>query len=74
MELAVELMKAGSYQVSCSDEADMLDEIVACVRVATAAVKKANIDPDVRRAWVAKLVEADRSGFIFPKELKSLGK
>jgi len=74
MELAVELLNAGSYQVSLSDEAEMLDELVACVTVATAAVKKAKLDPDVRRAWVAKLMKADRSGFIFPPGLKSLGK
>ena len=74
MELAVELMKAGSYQASRSDEADMLDEIVACVSVALAAVKKANLDPDVRRAWAAKLLKANRSGFISPPGLKSLGK
>jgi len=74
MELAVELMKAGSYQASRSDEAEMLDEIVDCVSVATAAVKKANLNPDVRRAWFAKLLKADRSGFIFPPGLKSLGK
>jgi len=74
MVLAVELMRAGSFQASRSDEAEMLDEIVDCVGVATAAVKKANLDPDVRRAWVAKLLNADRSGFIFPPGLESLGK
>lgn len=65
--LALELMKRGSYQVECSDEGMMSDEIEACLMPVICAVKAG--DASAAKTWATKMVAADRVGFICDKEL-----
>lgn len=68
--LALKLMKNGSYQVECSDEGLMTDEISQCLDPVIRAVKAADGDEAVR--WAKKMQTADRVGFICYKELAAL--
>lgn len=68
--LALELMKDGSYQVECSDEGLMTDEISRCLKPVIRAVKAAGGDEAVK--WAAAMQAADRVGFICDKELAQL--
>ncbi len=68
--LAVRLMLAGSYQVECSDEGLMADDIQDCLRLVIQAVQAAN-DKDSAE-WAAKMLGSDRVGCICDQELKKL--
>ena len=68
--LALDLMKEGSYQVECSDEGLMTDEIVECLTPVIRAVGKAGGAAAVE--WAKKMISADRGGFICDEELKKL--
>lgn len=68
--LALKLMKDGSYQVACSDEGLMTDEINECLRPVIRAVKAAGGDGAVN--WANELRIADQVGFICDKELAQL--
>lgn len=68
--LAVELMSTGSYQVECSDEGLMSDEIEDCLLPVIKAVKQQ--DSDGGRAWAKKMIAADRVGFICDNSLKKM--
>ena len=68
--LALKLMKDGSYQVECSDEGLMTDDLSACLRPVIHAVKAAGGDEATR--WVNNMQIADRVGFICDKELAEL--
>lgn len=68
--LALELMKRGSYQVECSDEGLMGDDIEACIMPVIRAVKAC--DPSDAKSWATAMVAADRVGFICDNELKKL--
>ena len=46
MELSLELMKQGSYQVEMSDEGLMTDDIEECLRVVVQALKKCDLPPE----------------------------
>jgi len=72
MELSLELMKAGSYQVEMSDEGLMTDEIEECLMVVIKALKKCNLPSDEVITWCSSMLAADRVGFICDHELKSL--
>jgi len=69
-QLALKLMKDGSYQVECSDEGLMTDEICECLKPVIRAVKVAGGDDAVK--WAGELQTADRVGFICDKELAEL--
>jgi hypothetical protein len=69
-ELAYRLMESGSYQVECSDEGMMTDEIEACLKPVIRAV--AMEDPAEAKLWAGKMMAADRVGFICDKELAEL--
>jgi len=70
MSLALKLMKDGSYQVECSDEGLMTDEIEACLKPVARAAKAAG---GVRAAkWASDMQAADRVGFICDRELSKL--
>ncbi len=45
MELSLELMKQGSYQVEMSDEGLMTDDIEECLQVVVQALKKGDLPP-----------------------------
>lgn len=68
--LALKLMKDGSYQVECSDEGMMSDDICECLKPVIQAVKAAG---GVEAAkWAGEMQEADRVGFICDQELAVL--
>jgi hypothetical protein len=68
--LALKLMKDGSYQVECSDEGLMSDEISQCLKPVILAVKAAGGDDAVK--WAGDMRAADRVGFICDQELAEL--
>ena len=57
MELSLELMKEGSYQVEMSDEGMMTDEIEECLNVVITALKKCDLPASEVIAWCAEMLE-----------------
>jgi hypothetical protein len=72
MELSLELMKQGSYQVEMSDEGLMTEDIEECFRVVVTALKKCDLPPGEVTAWCAEMLKRDRVGFIYSRELGEL--
>jgi len=72
MELSLELMKEGSYQVEMSDEGMMSEDIEECLQVVIKALKKCDLPPGEVIAWCAKMSKSDRMGFICRGELQEL--
>ncbi len=68
--LALELMKQGSYQVECSDEGLMSDDIESCLTHVIKAMKK--VGGDDAQQWATQMIAADRVGFICNCVLKKL--
>jgi hypothetical protein len=68
--LALKLMEEGSYQVECSDEGLMTDDISECLKPVIRAVKAAGGDEAAQ--WAGDMQKADRVGFICDKELAML--
>lgn len=68
--LSLELMKQGSYQVECSDEGMMTEEIEDCLKPVIHAVKKEGGDEAI--AWAKLMIAADRVGFICEQPLRQL--
>ncbi len=68
--LALKLMKDGSYQVECSDEGIMTDEIQVCLKPVIRAVKTKGGSSAGK--WASEMLLADRVGFICENELKRL--
>ena len=64
MELALELMKQGSYQVEMSDEGLMTGDIEECLEVVLEAVKKCDLPAAEVISWCSAMLENDRVGFI----------
>ena len=72
MELSVELMHKGSYQVECSDEGLMTDDIRECLLPVIKAVSKSGLkSPDVFH-WCNLMLATDRVGFICREEVLAL--
>ncbi len=74
MELSLELMRQGSYQVEMSDEGLMTEDIEACLGVVLQAIKKCDLPPDEVLAWCVRMNKSDRVGFICDRELEALRK
>lgn len=72
MELSLELMKQGSYQVEMSDEGLMTQDIEECLRVVLQALKKCDLPPDEVVAWCAGMIKSDRVGCICDQDLEAL--
>lgn len=72
MELSLELMKEGSYQVEASDEGLMTEDIEECLRAVINALKKCNLPPTEVFTWCSEMLENDRVGFICEDELQKL--
>lgn len=68
--LALKLMKDGSYQVECSDEGLMSDEICECLEPVIQAVNAAGGAEAAK--WAGDMQKADRVGFICDKQLAEL--
>lgn len=69
-EISVEFMEKASYQVECSDEGLMTDEIETCLEPVIQAVCSG--DPAAANSWASKMIIADRVGFICNEELKRI--
>jgi hypothetical protein len=74
MQLALELMKQGSYQVEMSDEGMMTDDIEECLTVVMKALKKCDLPADEVATWCSAMLENDRVGCIAREPLQSLRK
>ena len=74
MDLALELMKEGSYQVEMSDEGLMTDDIEDCLSVVLQAVKKSDLPADEALSWCSAMLANDRVGFIADEPLETLRK
>ena len=72
MQLSLELMKQGSYQVEMSDEGLMSADIEECLSVVHKAVRKSDLPADEIIAWCSAMVANDRVGFIAREPLQSL--
>ncbi len=68
--LALKLMNDGSYQVECSDEGLMTDEVCQCLKPVIQAVKAAGGHEATK--WASEMQQADRVGFICERELAEL--
>jgi hypothetical protein len=74
MELALELIKRGSYQVEMSDEGMMTEDIEDCLNVVLKALEKSDLPAAEVIAWCSAMLEKDRMGFIAREPLESLRK
>jgi hypothetical protein len=72
MELCLELMKQGSYQVEMSDEGMMTADIEECLAVIVKALKKCDLPPADVTTWCDRMLKTDRVGFIYREELQAL--
>ncbi len=72
MELALELMRSGSYQVEMSDEGLMTEDVERCLRVVLRGVEASKLPPPRVVAWCDALRQCDRVGFILTKEINAL--
>jgi hypothetical protein len=72
MQLALDLMKRGSYQVEMSDEGLMTEDIEDCLSVVIEAVTKCDLPADEVLAWCTAMLDTDRVGFIARKPLETL--
>jgi hypothetical protein len=72
MELALELMEQGSYQVEMSDEGLMTEDIEDCLRVVIEAIGNSSLPDDVVTAWSLAMLASDRVGFIAHEPLQAL--
>jgi hypothetical protein len=72
MELSLELMDQGSYQVEMSDEGLMTDDIEECLKVVIQALRKCDLPASELMAWCRGMLKKDRVGFICEEQLKAL--
>lgn len=72
MQLALELMKQGSYQVEMSDEGMMTEDIEDCLGVVITALKKSDLPAAKILTWCSAMTANDRVGFIAERQLQSL--
>jgi hypothetical protein len=72
MELSLELMDQGSYQVEMSDEGLMTDDIEECLKVVIQALRKSDLPASELLAWCRGMLKKDRVGFICEEQLKAL--
>jgi hypothetical protein len=72
MELSLELMKQGSYQVEMSDEGMMTADIEECLAAVVKALKRSDLPPADVIAWCDGMLKSDRVGFIYREELQTL--
>jgi len=72
MQLCLELMKDGSYQVEMSDEGLMTSDIEDCLSVVLKALKKSDLPAVDVIAWCTAMLAMDRVKFIAREELQSL--
>jgi uncharacterized Zn finger protein len=74
MELSLELMRQGSYQVEMSDEGLMTGDIEGCLNVVLKALDECDLPAAEVVAWCSAMLEKDRMGFIAREPLQALRK
>ena len=72
MQLALDLMKRGSYQVEMSDEGLMTEAIASGLDVVIEAVTTSDLPAEEAVAWCSAMLDADRVGFLARKPLEAL--
>jgi hypothetical protein len=72
MQLALELMKHGSYQVEMSDEGLMTDDIEDCLKVLIESLTKGVVPAQEVIAWCTAMRASDHVNFIAEKPLEAL--
>lgn len=72
MQLAMELMKHGSYQVEMSDEGLMTDDIEDCLKVVIESLTTSDVSAMEVIAWCTAMRASDRVSFIAEKPLEAL--
>ena len=72
MELSLELMVKGSYQIAMSDEGLMTDEVKECLQVVLEALATCDLPADEVAAWCTQMLAGDSVGFVCDEELKTL--
>jgi len=72
MELSLELMRLGSYQVEMSDEGLMTQDIEDCLEVVLRAVDKSKLPPATIVAWCDALRKNDRVNFILDSKIDAV--
>lgn len=72
MDLSLELMKEGSYQVEMSDEGLMTGDIEDSLSVVIAALRTCDLPASEVIAWCAAMLEHDRVGFIACEPMEAL--
>jgi hypothetical protein len=72
MDLSLELMKRGSYQVEMSDEGMMTQDLEGCLGVVLAALRKSELPADKVIGWCSAMRKSDCVGFIATEQLQSL--
>jgi hypothetical protein len=72
MQLALDLMRRGSYQVEMSDEGLMTGDIESGLSVVIEAVTTSDLPAEEALAWCSAVLDADRVGFIARKALEAL--
>lgn len=72
MQLALEMMKQGSYQVEMSDEGLMTADIEECLSVVHKALRKSDLPAEEVIAWCSAMLAKDRVGFIAREPIESL--
>jgi uncharacterized Zn finger protein len=72
MQLSLELMKHGSYQVEMSDEGLMTDDIEDCLGVVVKSLEKCDLPAAEVIAWCSAMLKNDRVGCIATEPIESL--
>ena len=69
-KIAIEFMNQASYQVECSDEGQMVEEIENCLKPVIQAV--ADDQLPVHRDWAMAMSQADSTGFLCSSALEKI--
>jgi hypothetical protein len=72
MDLSLELMDQGSYQVEMSDEGLMTEDIEECLTVVIRSLRKCDLPTSELTAWCRDMLTKDRVGFICEEQLQAL--
>jgi hypothetical protein len=72
MQLALELMKRGSFQVEMSDEGMMTHEIEDCLNVVIESLGKGNVAAQEVNTWCTVMLATDRVDFIAREQIEAL--
>ncbi len=71
-EIALDFIKKASFQIACSDEGQMIEEVEACLLPVIEAL--AVVQPQLHRDWAMAMSYADGTGCICCQALEDLSK